>query len=50
MASQGDTHLIVSPRKLPNILTSQPPTIGQVSKDRILIDPGLLLKEQLEAP
>jgi len=44
-----DTHLVLSSRELPNILAPQPPPIGQVRKDGILIDAGFLLQKQFEA-
>ena len=40
---KGNTHLVVSTRELPNILTPQASPIGQISKDGILIDTGFLL-------
>lgn len=45
---RGNTHLVISTRKFPNIITPQASSVGQISKDGILIDTGFLLQEQLE--
>ena len=41
--AKGNTHLVVSTGELSDILTPQASPIGQISKDRILIDTGFLL-------